>query len=84
MEKVTAYNADAQALSGRTDIQKDLIRTDQSGIVPDTLGAIGPRPAIGTFVQQNPGFNAVFKQSLTVYGTFEGQFRKSNNAGEHL
>jgi RHS repeat-associated protein len=76
-EKVTADNAHAQALMESTDIQGQLIRTDQNGIVPDTLGPVTQRPASLTFIQQNPHVNATFKQTLTVYGTFGREFRKA-------
>ena len=76
-EEITADNAQAQALIARTDVQKQLIRTDKNGIVPDTLGAISQSPAALTFVQQNPHLNATFRQTLTVFGTFERQFRKA-------
>jgi len=74
-EEVEPTNADAIALSRRTELQKQPQRTDENGIVPDTLGLVTRNPASLTYVRRNPNVNATFSQTLTVYGTFGQEFR---------
>ena len=76
-ETVTPVDAQGEALRERTEVQKNLVRTDENGIVTDTLGAVSRSPASITFMRQNPHVNATFKQTITVYGTFGNEFRKA-------
>lgn len=73
-ETVTATNPQAQALMGNVRVNKDPVKPDSRGIVPDTTGAINPNPSTNTFLSQNQ-INATFSQTLTVYGTVGREYR---------
>ena len=73
-ETVSPSNPQAAAMMQNVEVNNDLQRPDTNGIVPDTLGAISRDPRVISFLNQNQ-VSAIFSQNITVYGTFEQQYR---------
>lgn len=73
-ETVSPSNTQAQAMTKSTAVNGQPVRPDSRGMIPDTVGAISPDPRSLTFLQQN-NVDALFSQTITVYGTVGGQYR---------
>ncbi len=73
-ETVTPTNQQARDLMGDVDVNRNPVRPDARGIVPDTLGAISTDARVITFLNQNQ-VNATFSQTITVYGTVGSEYR---------
>jgi hypothetical protein len=73
-ETVSPSNAQAQAMTTNVDVNKQPVRPDNRGIVPDTVGAISPNPRSLTYLQQNQ-VDALFSQTITVYGAVGREYR---------
>ena len=74
-EEVSPGNKQAEALvrMGVVDVNSEPQRPID-GIVPDTLGVISRDPKAVPFLQRNQ-INAVFKQTVTVLGTYGNEYR---------
>jgi RHS repeat-associated protein len=75
-ETVKAAKGDqqAEALTNGLVFNKQPVRPDNRGIVPDTLGALSHDPREIQFLNQNK-INAVFEQNIVIYGVFGGEYR---------
>ncbi len=73
-ETVTPGNPQAEALMQNVDVNRQPQRTDSRGIVPDTSGAISRNPGVLRFLNE-VRLEAVFNQTVTVYGTVGTEYR---------
>lgn len=66
----------AQALMNNLEQNKQPVRPDHRGIVPDTLGALSRDPREIQFLNQNK-LDAIFEQNIVIYGVFGAEYRKA-------
>lgn len=82
-EQVKPTNGDAEDLWEVVRVNMQPQKTDENGIVPDTLGFVSPSRASLTYIEQNPRINATFTQTLSVYGIFGQEFRTAIKVVNH-